>query len=213
MCPSRDPRVNIHIFNVYNEVGTNTLSILTDAIGHLDSDDERIVLGDFNLYHPLWSITYRRAGSGPSAYHLLTIIEDFQLQLLTVSGTPTHRWKDGESTIDLTFASEELASCTIHCKIAQGLDCDSDHLPIDLIFNWNWQPAMPVRKRLWAKTDVGVFRQTVKDRLPLPDHAIPLTDKDSIDAFASSLIGALGVGIDASTPWANTCPHSIAGFD
>ena len=66
-----------HVFNVYNEVGTNTLSTLADTIGHLDSDDERIVLGDFNLYHPLWSITHRCAGSESSARYLLTIIEDF----------------------------------------------------------------------------------------------------------------------------------------
>lgn len=84
--------------------GTNTLPILTEAIGMLDSHNKVIVLGDFNLHHPLWSATHRRASYRPSPQHLLTIIEDFQLQLLTVPGTPTHRWKDGESTIDLTFA-------------------------------------------------------------------------------------------------------------
>ena len=45
-----------------------------------------------------------------AAQPLLTIIEDFHLQLLTVPGTPTHRWSGGESTIDLTFASEDVAS-------------------------------------------------------------------------------------------------------
>lgn len=30
--------------------------------------------------------------------------------MILFQGTTTHRWKDGESTIDLTFASEDMAS-------------------------------------------------------------------------------------------------------
>lgn len=41
------------IFNVYNEVATNTLSDLRDAIGKVDPHDELLVLGDFNLHYPL----------------------------------------------------------------------------------------------------------------------------------------------------------------
>ncbi|KAH8878502.1 DNase I-like protein, partial [Thozetella sp. PMI_491] len=95
----------LHIFNVYNEVGTDTLSTLADTLAALGPDSDVVVLGDFNLHHPLWSTTHRRASEGPSAQPLLTVVEDAQLELLTVPGTPTHRWKDGESTIDLAFAT------------------------------------------------------------------------------------------------------------
>ncbi|OAT02150.1 uncharacterized protein BDCG_17412 [Blastomyces dermatitidis ER-3] len=99
----RDPSSgrNIRVFNVYNEVRTDTLSTLAGAIDRLESYKEAIVLGDFNLHHPLWSAAHRQARYGPNAQELLTIIENFQLQLLTVPGTPTHRWKDGE--INLAF--------------------------------------------------------------------------------------------------------------
>jgi hypothetical protein len=75
---------NIHI-NVYNEAASDTLLTLAEAISTLSSD-RIVVLGDFNLHHPLWSADHRRAGSGRRAEHLLRIIEDSQLQLLTVPG-------------------------------------------------------------------------------------------------------------------------------
>lgn len=100
----------IHILNVYNEPRSDTLSIVVEALSKLDPGNETIVLGNFNLHHPLWAASHLRPSAIPSAQPLLAIAEDFQLQLLTVPGTPTHRWKDGESTINLTFASEGLAS-------------------------------------------------------------------------------------------------------
>ena len=43
---------NIHTFNVYNEVASDTLLTLAEAISTLSSD-RIVVLGDFNLHHPL----------------------------------------------------------------------------------------------------------------------------------------------------------------
>ena len=62
-----------------------------------------------------------------AAQPLLTIIENHNLKLLIRLGTSTHRWRRGESTIDLIFASEELASeelasCAIKCKVDNRLD-------------------------------------------------------------------------------------------
>ena len=202
----------IHVVNVYNEVGTDTLSTLSDVLATADAQNT-VVLGDFNLHHPLWSTIHRRAGVGHSAQGLLTIIEDFQLQLLTELGTPTHRWNGGESTIDLTFATEDLASRIAYCKIEPKLDCDSDHLPISVAIDWSWQIAPPTRKRSWIKTDEDILRQTVKEHLPPACNTTGLDDEEAIDGFVTQIIKALEAGIDASTPWANPSPRSIAGFD
>ena len=59
---------DIHIFNVYNEVGTDTLSVLSESLGRLEEQYEIIMLGDFNLHHPLWSAIHRRAGVGPNPW-------------------------------------------------------------------------------------------------------------------------------------------------
>lgn len=196
---------------MYNEVGTDTLAILAEAISNLDSVDEIVVLGDFNLYHPMWSTEHRRP-PGPSVQPLLTIVETSQLQLLTVPGTPTHRWGNGESTIDLTFASEDIAQRVVYCKIDDRVDCDSDHLPIGLAIDWSWQPATPAKKRLWSKTNETILQQTVHERLNNTVAAEP-KDEEAIDRLISDIVGALNAGIDASTPWANPSARSIPGFD
>ena len=212
----REPRSGkvIQIVNVYNEVGTDTLFKLDDTISKIDLHDEAVILGDFNLHHPLWSASPRRTNDRASANQLISIIENapLQIQLVTPPGTPTHRWRDGESTIDLTFTSEDLASRVVHCMIDRDLDCDSDHLPIALVLDWRWQPAVPTRKRLWARTNLSILRQTVEGRLETSD-SIELRSEESIDDAVSWIINALGAGIEASTPWSNPSPRSIAGFD
>ena len=210
-----NPHTNssIQIINIYNEVGTDTLATLAETIRALGSNPEIVVLGDFNLHHPLWSAVHRRGGGGPSARELITMIEDFQLQLLTAPGAPTHRWKEGESTIDLTFASEDLASHVTRCQIDRTLDCDSDHLPIATVINWSWQPAPPGKKRLWAKTNPETLRQVVKERLSRLSNAPELSGEDDINTFVETIVNALDAGIEASTPWSNPSPRSISGFD
>ena len=203
---------SVRIYNVYNEVGTNTLPTLAETLGLGEEGSETVVLGDFNLHHPLWSTTQPRVGQDPYVQGLLTIVEDFQLELLTVPGTPTHRWKDGESTIDLAFASEDVASRIIRCKIDRNLDHDSDHLPIDLTIDWNWQQAIPIRKRLWAKTDKTILRKTVQEQLQRCEP-VTLDNNSSIDEFVAFILYAVTQGIDASTPWSNPNPRSIPGFN
>jgi hypothetical protein len=67
----------IHIYNVYNKVGTGTLSTLADSLSTKDPSDEAVLMGDFNLHHPLWSTTHHRASDGPNTQQLLTIVEEF----------------------------------------------------------------------------------------------------------------------------------------
>ena len=204
----------IRIFNVYNEAGTGAIDDLREAIAKLSSDEELLILGDFNLHHPLWSTTHRHASAGMSAAQpLLTIIEESQLQLLTVPGTTTHRWKQGETTLDLTFASADLAARTIYCKVDTSLDHDSDHLPIATAIDWSWQPATPSKKRLWTKTNLPLLRQTLENRIPSVTDITELKDNESIDEYIQSIVEALDAGVDASTPWSNPSPRSIPGFD
>jgi ribonuclease HI len=208
----RDNTKTLRIFNVYNEPSTDTLSKLAESIGQGQENCETIVLGDFNINHPSWSAPQQHAAHDPHAQDLLTIVEDAQLQLLTVPGTLTHRWNGGESTIDLTFASEDTASHVIHWRINQDLDYDSDHLPIDIAINWNRTLAAPVQKRLWTKTNVEVLRQTVSEQIRRCQSLI-LENNDNIDEFVTTIVRAIEIGINASTPWSNPSPQSIAGFN
>ena len=116
-------------------------------------------------------------------------------------------------TIDLSFATEDLASLVSQCKIDKALNCDSDHLLIAVVVEWGWKAATPTRKRLWSKTNVKTLRQVVTDRVPPDCDAVELRNEDDIDTLVSSIVNALDAGIDASTPWSNPSPRSIAGFD
>jgi hypothetical protein len=72
---------------MFIEVGTNTLIILAEVLARLEPLTNTVVLGDFNLQHPLWSKTHRPPGHGPSVQQLITIVEEFQLEQLTEPGT------------------------------------------------------------------------------------------------------------------------------
>ena len=208
---NQDSNRTIHLYNVYNEVGTDTLSTLAEAMDS-DNHSDSLILGDFNLHHPVWSSQRLRARESSRAEELLVIAEAFQLQLITVPGTATHRWHGGESTIDLTFASEDIASNVAHCKIDRRLDYDSDHLPIAVAIDWRWQPASPMRKRLWAQTDEETLRQTVTEHLGMCEVR-ELSNEKNIDDLVCSIVNALDAGIAASTPWSDPSPRSIPGFD
>lgn len=198
----------LHIINVYNEIATSTLQDLDKIIEELDRGDEFLILGDFNLHHPMWSTRHRHANTGiTAAQPLLAIVEKYNLKLMTALGTSTHRWKTGESTIDLTFASEELASRTIKCKIDNRLDCDSDHLLIAVVIERDWQNAPPERKRMWAKTDIPLLQETVSDRLPEVADDTELSDKKCIDEYVQSIVAAVNAGIETSTPYDSPFSH------
>jgi hypothetical protein len=113
----------------------------------------------------------------------------------------------------LTFASEDIASHTTHCKLNTSLDCDSDHLPIAIVIDWSWKPTILSRKRLWEKTNTPLLQQTIKDRLPGVPDATDFEDKDSINDYVCSIINALKAGIEASTPKSSPSPRSIPGFN
>ncbi|OJD20581.1 hypothetical protein ACJ73_08084 [Blastomyces percursus] len=53
----------VSVFNIYNKPGRNTLLTLGEAIRELDSQQEIVVLGDFNLHHPLWMLAPPDYGS------------------------------------------------------------------------------------------------------------------------------------------------------
>ena len=203
------------IFNVYNETGTASLSDLRNGLEtHNNNDDSLMILGDFNLHHPLWSTRQGNAISRRGeAQPLLDIIEEYNLQLLTAHGATTHRWNGGESTIDLTFATEETATRMYYCKTVQSLDCDSDHLPIGIALEWSSQPSEPPKKRMWSKTDIAMLRRTTKEQIARCLNEIELITENDVDRYVSGLIDTLREAINKSTPWSRPSTRSISGFD
>ena len=65
-------------------------------------------------------------------------------------GTVTFLINQGGATIDLAFASEELANSMLECRIAPELDHRSDHLPRILRFSIE-APVTTTRPRRYSK--------------------------------------------------------------
>jgi hypothetical protein len=90
------------------------------------------------------------------------------------------------------------------------VDCDSDHLPISVQFNWEWKPAVARRTRRWKDTDVEKLRLNVQTRLNEPQ--LTSDTPKALDDQAEQLIRTITSAIDKSTPWNNPSPKSVPGF-
>jgi hypothetical protein len=70
---------------------------------------QHLIVGDFNLHHPLWggpSVTQMHAVAGT----LIDGIIEHQLQMLLPLGTITRKKNNEQSTLDLTLTTEMLAN-------------------------------------------------------------------------------------------------------
>ena len=159
----------VRLYNVYNdpdeEDRTRTLRLLAQELSNVTPEDHLVVLGDFNLHHPQWSNVWTRSVSS-GANMLLDMLVDRQLWQLTPPGMKTHRCQSSDTTIDLTFATSALQQRLICCKVADNLDCDSDHLPISIWLSWGWEHATGRRNRNWEATDTDKLRSAVQREIP-----------------------------------------------
>ena len=75
-----------------------------------------MVLGDFNLHHPLWG---GRTMLSQHVYadKLIDMVEEHDLTQLTPPGTITWLARGSESTIDLTYTLEFIVCITLKCVI------------------------------------------------------------------------------------------------
>lgn len=127
-----------------------------------------ILAGDFNWHDQLWGgddVTGRRQGeAGP----IIDLMDEHGLLSLLPRGTKTWEGPGGESTIDLTLASAELADEVVHCGI-YPTEHGSDHRAIQAEFDL----AMPERtaepRLLFKNAPWNAIRERVKEKLsPLP---------------------------------------------
>ncbi len=127
---------DIYIHNLYIEPPKShsirdippILYSLKRLLGHSGG---HIILGDFNLHHPLWnSSTYDKHHY--IADDLLDIVSEIGATLHTPKGLATRNCQRGihheETTIDLLFSNIEIEATP---WINRDLEYSSDHLPIE----------------------------------------------------------------------------------
>ena len=130
-------RVVIH--NVYNPPKTSSnrqsaLPQVREALEHHQTN-EQVLLGDFNLHHPLWGGLNREA-TDPESEDLIDIIGDFALHNTLPPGTTTYEEGGAHSTIDLCLVTMGLIDRVIKSEVDRDMDHDSDHLPISTMLDF-----------------------------------------------------------------------------
>jgi len=142
---------DIYIHNLYIEPTTHSTKdlppVLTSLKGLIRNRGRHIILGDFNLHHPLWNDpTYDKHHY--IADDLVDIASEIGAVLYTPQGLATRNCQRGthreKTTIDLLFSNiEEIETIPRICEyIEQG----SDHLPIETSFIIGEAPSTPPKK-------------------------------------------------------------------
>jgi exonuclease III len=130
----------IWIHNVYSQPPgsyntTNFPTPIPILAGLLEQAGEHIVLGDFNLHHPLWNGPQK-----PTVYkaaeQLLDILRPHKLRLALPQGSVTWEAKKSgrkaTSTIDLVFVGPTLWNRILECQVKEDLGYRSNHFPISI---------------------------------------------------------------------------------
>ncbi len=108
-----------------------------------DKSEHRVLLGNFNIHHPIWGV----AGIRPvgSSQLLLLLQELYVLSLLLPSQTITFKLHYAHGTIDLAFSASSLTHTLTACRSREDLDYGSDHYPIEsfFLFSPHTSPHVP----------------------------------------------------------------------
>ena len=192
----------VWVYNIYNpppgsysiDQHDTPISLLPDLISR---DGDHLLLGDFNLHHPMWC-SPRNPTAHKAADRLIDLILSYDLALASPKGGVTWEARGQSSTIDLTFLSPRLREQIVRCEIREDLDFGADHYPISTSLLLRTIQVSPVPRRSWKRMDLEAV-QAGAVYLPKPPA---LTTPDRLDHYVQGLTQAIQHLIDQTVPWA-----------
>jgi ribonuclease HI len=201
------------LINIYKPCDKNTIPPLRQYLArHLRPTEYAniIILGDFNLHHPLWN-PQNYAKHDNEADELVEMMEELHLRLLIPPGTITRPTTNaiGGTTIDLVWGNENAEDTVLKCHtVSRTHDHGSDHYPIETVIDMEPKLVEEIQKPFnFAKTNWKSLETKLQGYLPAlidPEHTSP-TD---LDQFATQIVTALQQAISETTPRKKPCPHS-----
>ncbi|EED18994.1 reverse transcriptase, putative [Talaromyces stipitatus ATCC 10500] len=199
----------IHIHNVYNPgVNSNEESVISALQTAMAPRAQHIVLGDFNRHHPLWAgPRYRHVDE--EATELINLMDEHGLEQLLPPGTITYERVNAKSTIDLVWASHNLANRVVSCDTKPEWWYGADHVPISTQFDLTAIRVPPLVRKQWNATDWDLF-------LKLMDiynwHPRELNDNEAINEAIRYLVEAINQAAEQATPTKQISIYSRAGY-
>ncbi|EED11577.1 reverse transcriptase, putative [Talaromyces stipitatus ATCC 10500] len=199
----------IHIHNVYNPgVNSNEESVISALQTAMAPRAQYIVLGDFNRHHPLWAGT-RYQHVDEEATELIDLMDEHRLEQLLPPGTITYERANAKSTIDLVWASHNLANRVVNCDTKREWWYGADHVPILTQFDLTAVRVPPMVRKQWNATDWDLF-------LKLMDtyywHPRELNDNEAINEAIRYLVEAINQTAEQATPTKQITTYSRAGY-
>jgi hypothetical protein len=161
-----------------------------------------LIAGDFNRHDQLWggddvSLTQRQGEADP----IVDFIGDFSLHSLLPRGTKTWAKNGHESTIDLVFASHELATTLLKCGV-YNVEHGSDHRAIETLFDIAPPERVVVQRLLLKNAPWNTIRQRINAAL----QGVPL--ELGAQAQTDQLMAVVLEAIHALTPKAKPSPYA-----
>src|SRR5438132_823521 len=179
----------IHIHNMYNppqEYTAGNTTVIESVRSRLSWPGEHLLLGDFNLHHPLWGgPLVRRTHSAADA--LIDITQEAGIGQRIPPGTITREGQEGGSTLDLIFTSEYLAERMLSCDIDETVQQISDHRPIGTKFDLQTPEIVDKPRPNWKEMDRERAQRRIEASVPYERLEEPWS-KDKIDGELNSLI-------------------------
>jgi hypothetical protein len=181
---------------------SDVLPLLHHAL--LDVSVDHILLGDFNLHHPLWGGA--QATADPMAENFISFINAHFLHLLLPEGSITRSENGHETTIDLVFAFPPLKNSLESCRVRKYLHQWSDHLPIISVFSFVPQLCQFELRPLWKKEDEEDIKERAIEICTFPENFSCISDIDSSIDFLISWMKAV---IDKHVPLSKPAPFRV----
>jgi hypothetical protein len=97
----------LRLFNIYNQPERLQLSAVARLLSLIIGDNNELVLGDFNLHHPMWGGPNIDADGATDG--LINNLEEPRFGLWLPPGMITQRAANSHTTIDLVWGSHELS--------------------------------------------------------------------------------------------------------
>ncbi|KAJ5547537.1 reverse transcriptase [Penicillium frequentans] len=188
-----------------------SLTVLRAAL-HRGRLGRQVVIGDFNLHHPLWSTCRQARLQDADADELIGISGDHGLELLTERGMVTYDGNvfghDVESTIDLTWASTALAERMVRCDAQRRWLFAADHLPVltELDLRWDAAPVRELKK--WKEADWDTWGTSIA-QTAWPKS---INTQPDVDAAVQYFLDALNDASQGTVPIIKLCQRSKPGY-
>jgi hypothetical protein len=162
----------------------------------LEQAGEHIVLGDFNLHHPLWC-GVRNPAAHKAADQLIDILQIYELNLTLPRGSVTWERKGSASTIDLVFIGPILRNRILECQVRKDLGHGSDHFPVSTEVALTPVEAPQQPQRSWKRMDIEEVEAGAQG-LALPTQLDSIEAIDQYTLYLTSFTQGL---IEQTVPW------------